>query len=73
MNLANQTMRESFLEKLERCEANINMMPDYEAGFIRDMRRKFDERETQEDLGINPWNPSARQWNFLTHIYDMVR
>jgi hypothetical protein len=63
-------MRETFVKKLEACEKNLLPMMAFEQQIVEDLRRNFDERETQLDLGMNPWNPSADQWNTLGIIYE---
>ncbi len=73
-NLADSYMATQFVEKLERCEsASPKVLDFWERQFVSDMRMHFDERETQLDMGMNPWNPSVGQWNQLQMIAEKIR
>lgn len=72
-NLADSLQCNTFVTKLVACERRVNEMSDWERQFISDMREKFDMREDQLDMGVNPWNPSSTQWNTLGEICEAYR
>jgi hypothetical protein len=72
-NLADSLQCSQFLTKLVACERRINEMSPWEQEFVSDMRAKFNMREDQMDMGVNPWNPSANQSNTLGEIYEAYR
>lgn len=69
-NLADAKMREMFVKRLEAAEKlkKTGFVTDWEEGFIEDMREKFELRDSQLDLAVDPWNPSSSQWNTLGEI-----
>lgn len=71
-NLADSLQCRQFVEKLEACEKTQAHLTNWEVEFIRDMRESFNSREDAIDLGCNPWNPSANQYNTLCEIFDKV-
>lgn len=64
-NISDSLMLTKFLASLRHCESELKRMSDWEQKFVKDLREKFEERETMIDMGVTPWNPSANQWNTL--------
>lgn len=71
-NLADSHMCAQFVKKLETCESS-RLLTNWEMQFITGLRNSFDERETQLDLGVQPWNPTSNQWNTLSEIAEKAR
>lgn len=69
---ATDSMLEIFVRRLQRCERFIDELDDYDQGFVKDMRKKFEERESQMDMSITPWTPSAKQYNYLLSVAEKV-
>ena len=68
-NLSDNFMLTQFVNKLSQAEAiSDNLLTSWEVEFISHLRDSFDMRESQADLGISQWNPSANQWNTLDEI-----
>jgi hypothetical protein len=69
-NLADTKLRENFVRKLEAAEKlqGKGLVTEWEAKFIESLREKFELRDAMLDLGVDPWNPSASQWNTLGEI-----
>jgi hypothetical protein len=69
-NLADTKLRENFVCKLEAAEKlkAKGLTTQWEAEFVDSMREKFELRDAMLDLGVDPWNPSASQWNTLSEI-----
>lgn len=72
MPLLTGSQLERFVRRLEKAEKNTRFMTDWEQTFIRDMRAKFESRETAEDLGCPVWNPTVNQWNTLSEITERL-
>lgn len=72
-NLANPVLLDQFVARLERAERFWDMLSLYDAKFIGEMRDRFESREQSEDLGVQPWSPSAKQWNYLISITESLR
>lgn len=53
----------NFVARLEACEKA--QLSDWERGFIKGMRERFESREDAQDMGILEWNPTVKQWNQL--------
>lgn len=69
--LDDKWMLTNFVKMLEKAEEiPDNILTDFEVDFIASIRDKFDARESQADLGIPLWNPSANQWNTLKLICE---
>jgi hypothetical protein len=71
MNLADSTVCAKFVVMLERAERMSKQnarLTDWELTFVNDMRDRFDAREDQSDMGMQPWNPTTSQWNTLHEI-----
>lgn len=74
MNLADSSQRQRFVTMLEAAEkaAARGHVPKGESDFIDQMREKFDSREDATDLGMTPWSPTLKQWNWLHNIVSML-
>ena len=72
-NLADNFIRNNFVQKLTLCEEAIQRrsyrLDEWEQQFIGDLRERFDSREDAEDMGLAPWNPTVSQMNTLTEIW----
>lgn len=75
MPLLTGSQLERFVRRLEHLEAPHRQvsLSEWERQFVKDMREKFESRETAEDLGCQVWNPSVSQWNTLSEIAEKVR
>lgn len=75
-NISDPLQHKNFVRRLKDCEYATEhapyMLTSWEFTFIRDMREKFDERETMADLGITPWSPTTSQWNTLDEIHRKI-
>ena len=69
-NLADTKLRENFVRKLEAAEklSNKGLVTAWEEKFVDSLRENFELRDAQLDLGVDPWNPTASQWNTLGEI-----
>lgn len=73
-NICDATMNARFVKMLTHCEQLPPFVTSaWEKQFVSDMRSSFDERETQSDLGMTMWNPSVKQWNELSNLYERER
>lgn len=68
VNLDDRLMRDMFESKLEACEAEVDALSHYNQGFVKDMRRKYTNRERDTEFGAPKWNHTAKQYNHLTEI-----
>lgn len=68
VNLSDSLQCSNFLTKLVALERVKHLLSDWEQDFIEQMRTNFEERDSQLDLGITPWTPSAKQWNTLSEL-----
>lgn len=64
-NLADCKTIERFVDRLTRCEKYDHLLSDSDVRFVERLRESFDTREAAIDLGCNPWNPAADDWNRL--------
>lgn len=72
MTLDDRLTRKLFLEKLEQCELHPENLYDSEYKFIEDMRRLFTNREDDMKYGAPIWNPTVKQYNYLTMLWHKV-
>lgn len=63
---------QDFLDKLNFCIARKGMLPVREQSFVVDMRRLYRSREDAADLGLQMWEPSAKQINYLSSIHEAL-
>jgi hypothetical protein len=68
-NLADSSTSTKFVSMLEKAESNAGtLLNNWESEFVSEMRGSFNSREDAIDLGIQPWNPTVKQWNTLHDI-----
>lgn len=67
-NICDSLQCTRFVKALEGCEKGQVRLSEYEWSFVCDLRRNFDAREDQKDMGLTPWNPTVKQWNWLMDL-----
>lgn len=48
--------------------ATNNGLREFELDFVESMKEKFESREAALDLGVTPWNPTTKQYLYLTTL-----
>lgn len=61
-----------FCGRLAYAERHASELDQWEQRFVSDMRERFEIREDQLDLGLQPWNPSVNQYNTLFEIAERL-
>lgn len=72
-NISDSLMARNFVAALETAESYGMALSEWESNFVKSLRQSFEGREDQIDLGLNPWNPTANQWNTLKEIAEKYR
>ena len=67
--LESKVLEATFLERLRRCERRESQLNEYDREFIYKLRRGYDSRD--DGIGT-PWDPTTKQWNYLTRIYESL-
>lgn len=57
-----------FITKLTECEECKDRLDGHDLAYIRNMRSKYDSREISIHLGLEIWEPTVRQINYLESI-----
>ena len=68
-NLCDSMQHRQFVKMLTHCKKLTFQLDEWEEQFIADIAARYDERETQADLGLTQWQPTLKQWNALHSIY----
>lgn len=71
VDLEDMLQREWFEDKLKICESKEHLLNDFEWKFIKDLRRRYRTRTDNEEVGF-VWNPTVKQYNWLTQIHRKV-
>jgi hypothetical protein len=72
-NLADSSTSTKFVSMLEKAEAAAGtLLNNWESEFVSEMRTQFETREQAIDLGVQPWNPTVKQWNTLHTIVSAL-
>lgn len=59
-----------FITRLAAAEDRIRTLNQTEREFVQSMREAYNERETMSQLGVRPWEPTAKQLNWLLAIAE---
>lgn len=74
-NISDSLMHRKFTDNLDAATKYqaTQYVSQWEDKFVDDIREKYESRDVMMDMGLTPWNPTARQWNTLAEIAERYR